>query len=844
MEEYSKKSGLESIEVLKRNINDLNTWIRPLQKALTVEAENGFENLHGRNEYFNSFLSRELSTFNSALFSKDVYKKLKYFSNSYIDYSLKELPVKRRLVTDTRQFLHRLSREYSISPNPTTPKLRLSKLIDSNKFRDNLFEESLSLNSHLSEVEGIGSKTFDHLSALGLCSVKDLLFYYPRDYVDYSALKRIAFLEPGETATVVANIRRTNSFTSPRNQNLSILELQLEDMTGRIKITRFFVGKRFSNRSFLKKQESLFPRGTIVAVSGIVKSGSFGKSFNDPLIEALDNKNALVKSNSIGRLLPIYNLTEGLSAEKLRSLVGSVLPLTRTLEDPLPRQTIESLSFFKLNKAICEIHQPTDQESLKKAKKRLVFDEFFFLQLGLLRRRIELEKSIAPVVSSQKNLKGLAGRFLDLLPFTLTNSQNIVLNQIKYDLALTKPMSRLLQGDVGSGKTVVAIAALLIAVESGWQGALMAPTEVLAQQHYSTLCKWLPHLHITVELITGSTSLTERRRILNDLKTGALKIIVGTHALIEDKVSFSRLGLVVVDEQHRFGVNQRNLLLNKGLNPHLLTMTATPIPRTLALSIHGDLDVSQINELPPGRTPIKTLLFSSSDMRKGFDIISKEIDSGHQAYVVLPLVEESDKLNLRSAIDVYDELSTEIFKNYVVGLLHGRMNSNDKKSVITKFANNQIQILVSTTVIEVGVDVPRATVMLIDHADRFGLAQLHQLRGRVGRGSNSSKCILIDTTSTDTSRNRLEVLVNTNDGFEISETDLRFRGPGQVLGTKQSGLPDFALANLLTDEDILESARDEASRILESDPDLRQNKRLKQRLDEYWNKIVSQSQLN
>ena len=842
MEEFSSQSNQSPLEL----VDELNDWIRPLQKALTIEAENRFRNLYGRNEHFNSFVSREISSFRSPLLAQEIYEKIYKLAESFDKYPMLQLSSRRRLVIDARQFLYRLSKENTIQDPMPPPRLRLNSTPPNNHRLHKHLENFVSLKSYLGDVKGIGSKTVECLASLGLVSVKDLLLYFPRDYVDYSSLKRIISLEPGETATIVATIRRTNSYTSPRNRNLSIVQFQLEDVSGRIKATKFFVGKRFSNRYFLKKQESFYPKGALVAVSGLVRdSKGFGKSFADPLIEVLENQHALVKSKEIGRLLPVYHLTEGITAERIRNIIQSVISCAISWEDPLPVESLNSLSLMRKCDAIHQIHLPSSAELLKQAKRRLVFDEFLFLQLGLLRRRNELKESKAPeLFTCRNNLNGLVDRFLSLLPFSLTKSQKEVLSQIESDLSLLKPMSRLVQGDVGSGKTVVAIATLLTAVESGWQGALMAPTEVLAHQHYVTLCKWMPQLHVTVELLTGSTPVKERKKILTDLATGNLNILVGTHALIEDSVSFFRLGLVVVDEQHRFGVNQRNLLINKGLQPHLLTMTATPIPRTLALSIHGDLDVSQINELPPGRRPVKTQLLSASERQKGYDIIKEEIDKGLQAYVVLPLVDESEKLELRSAIDVYEELSTFVFKNYKVGLLHGRMQSSEKKNIIREFSAKMIQVLVSTTVIEVGVDVPNATVMLIDHADRFGLAQLHQLRGRVGRGVEDSKCVLIDTANSEVSRNRLDVLVKSSDGFEIAEIDLRLRGPGQVLGTKQSGLPDFALANLVNDEDILECARKEASKILESDPSLKQNNLLRGMLDDYWTKLVARTQLN
>ena len=380
-------------------------------------------------------------------------------------------------------------------------------------------------------------------------------------------------------------------------------------------------------------------------------------------------------------------------------------------------------------------------------------------------------------------------------------------------------MNRLVQGDVGSGKTVVAVIAILAAIQSGYQAALMAPTEVLSEQHYRKLVSWFNLLHLPVELLTGSTRVAKRRQILSELATGELPLLVGTHALIEDPVQFSKLGLVVIDEQHRFGVQQRARLQQKGEFPHVLTMTATPIPRTLALTLHGDLDVSQIDELPPGRQPIQTTMLSGRDRNHAYDLIRREVAQGRQVYVVLPLVEESEKLDLKSATDEHQHLQS-LFPEFQVGLLHGRMTSAEKDEAITRFRDNVTQILVSTTVVEVGVDVPNATVMLIEHAERFGLSQLHQLRGRVGRGSSQSFWLLMNSSKAEAARQRLTVLEQSQDGFFISEMDMRFRGPGEVLGTRQSGLPDFALASLVEDQEVLTLAREAAERVIELDPSL------------------------
>jgi ATP-dependent DNA helicase RecG len=579
-----------------------------------------------------------------------------------------------------------------------------------------------------------------------------------------------------------------------------------------------------------------------VAVSGLVKDTPYGPAVQDPLMEVLASPSAPVRSEQIGRLLPVYGLTEGLTADRLRSLIRPVVAAASAWGDPLPVAVREQLHLLPLGEALQQIHLPDQQSSLSAARRRLVFDEFLLLQLGLLQRRHALTSRPAPPLMAPAG--ALLQAFLDLLPFPLTGAQRRVLAEIRAELQRDRPMARLVQGDVGSGKTVVAIAALLTAIEAGCQGALMAPTEVLAEQHYRKLCEWLPQLHVSCALLTGSTPLRRRRELLADLANGHVQMLVGTHALLEDPVQFQRLGLVVVDEQHRFGVHQRNRLLDKGLQPHLLTMTATPIPRTLALSLHGDLEVSQIDELPPGRTPIRTALLSAGQRQEAYDLIREQVALGQRAYVVLPLVEESEKLDLRSAVEVHEQLCSEVFPELSVGLLHGRLSSADKQAAITAFAEGRSQVLVSTTVVEVGVDVPAASVMVIDHAERFGLAQLHQLRGRVGRGAAASHCLLIHDSRNALARQRLEVLVRSTDGFEIAEMDLRLRGPGQVLGTRQSGLPDLALASLTEDGEVLEQARSIAQELLREDPDLQAAPALAAVLLEQRHRLAQGGRLN
>ena len=817
-------------------------WIRPLQQALSLEVDRGFSNLQGRNERFDSFMQRELGTPPQIPLPGDVPPRLQALAEEFADYASLDDAARRRQVTVVRQWLHALRQRLEPSAPMAPPRLKVAQRSASSAASTSA---APGLDSPLAQVKGIGPKLAERLASLGLLLVRDLILHYPRDYVDYSALRRIDALVPGETATIVATVRRCHGFTSPRNPNLSIIELQLQDPTGRIKVTRFLAGKRFSNPSYLHGQTRQYPNGATVAVSGLVKSGPYGISFQDPLIEVMESAQAPLRSSRIGRLLPVYPLTEGLTADRFRSLIERVLPSVRLWPEPLPRVRRDARQLLSRDRALVAIHRPETSDQLQQARHRLVFDEFLLLQLGLMQRRAALKQRSAPSLSSSASDRdGLLGRFLTMLPFEFTAAQQRVLAEIEADLNRQEPMARLVQGDVGSGKTVVAVAALLRAIQAGWQGAMMAPTEVLAEQHYRSLCGWMPALHVTVELLTGSTPQKQRRRILADVASGACKILVGTHALLEDPVAFSRLGLVVVDEQHRFGVRQRNRLLGKGLQPHLLTMTATPIPRTLALSLHGDLDVSQIDELPPGRTPIRTAMITGSNRDEAYDLIRDEVDKGQRAYVVLPLVEESEKMDLRSAVDVHRQLADEVFPDLQVGLLHGRLASADKQAVIRAFASGETNVLVSTTVVEVGVDVPEASVMVIDHADRFGLAQLHQLRGRVGRGAAASHCLLINDSRNPLARQRLEVLVRSTDGFEIAEMDLRLRGPGQVLGTRQSGLPDLALASLADDGSVLEEAREEAADILREDPELRDYAVLRRLLDEQRSRVTSAAQLN
>ena len=789
-------------------IEKIKNWIRTLQKCLTLESESEFINILGKEKFLNEYLYDSLNIISNYKLSVDYVNQLKKFSLKYQEYNQLDLYERKRVVIDTRKILLKLSRSLDTS---------LQNKTVSNKF--------ISINSDIQIINGIGKVLKDNLNQLGLFNINDLLKYFPRSYLDYTNKEKIVNLRPNNLYTCSAYIKKFYIYKSKKNNNLSIMNIIVFDETSSIKITKFFLGKRFRSYSFFSLQKEKFKPGVKVAISGKVKTSEYGRAFVDPQIEILNDMDSL---NFSGKILPIYSLSESITNFTFVKILKKVLPFVRDYKDFLTDYQLEKLSLYSLNEAIKNIHFPTSKLSLSEAKKRLLFDELLLLQIKFLLKKNKRNKLS---LSNDFHFKRtLLNNYLNSLPFKLTKSQKNVLEEIKIDLSGQNPMSRLLQGDVGSGKTIIAIASLLFIVEMGKQGAFMVPTEVLAEQHYQNLLNNLNPLLVNVELLTGNTSQKKRREIFTNLANGQTNILVGTHALFEEKVIFNSLGIVVIDEQHRFGVSQRNRLLRKGENAHLLSMTATPIPRTLALSLYGDLDVSQITELPPGRKAVKTKIISEKKLKELFVKVESEVIKNKQVYVVLPLIEESEKLNLNSANKVYDYLSKEVFKKYNVGLLHGKLNSFEKNEIIELFVKNKINILVSTTVIEVGIDVPNASIMIIYNAERFGLSQLHQLRGRVGRDSYESYCYLVTDENHTLNNKRLEVLKKSNDGFYIAEKDLELRGPGQILGYKQSGLPDFVLDNLPNNKILIDKAREEAISILEKDPYLDKNLFIRQAL--------------
>lgn len=665
------------------------------------------------------------------------------------------------------------------------------------------------LDTEVQYVKGVGPRVAGVLNKLGINTAGDLLYHFPRRYEDRTQFARIAGLQHGEAATVRGTVLTADNVST--RGSLVLTKVVIDDGTGNIVLTWF--NQKFRKEQFLKL------RGREIVAYGIVQAGRWGVEMGSPECELYSETTDALSS---GRVVPVYPLTEGIFQVNLRKIISGALDLYVSLvEETLPEDVRNRLDLMDARDALRHIHFPESQEALEAARKRLVFEELFLLQLAFAMRKRGIE---APGQGISFEIPaGFHDELRQILPFELTNAQKRVIGEISANMSRPVCMNRLLQGDVGSGKTAVALAAMLIAVKNGYQAALMAPTEILAEQHYLGISRLLGDhdlMGVQVDLLTGSQKSKHRREVNERIASGQTQIAIGTHALIQEGVEFRKLGLVIVDEQHRFGVMQRAALMDKGLTPDVLVMTATPIPRTLTLTVYGDLDVSIIDELPPGRKPIKTHWKQIGERRKVYAALRSLIDQGRQAYVVCPLIEESDKLQVRAATDLAESLQTELFPDLKVGLLHGQMRTDEKESVMSAFRRGEVQILVSTTVIEVGVDVPNATVMVIEDADRFGLAQLHQLRGRVGRGDEQSYCVMICEGNSQDSIKRMTTMSATNDGFVIAEEDLKLRGPGEFYGTKQSGVPELTIADIFRDIPILEIARKEAFATIDKDPNL------------------------
>ncbi len=650
-------------------------------------------------------------------------------------------------------------------------------------------------------LKGVGPKRVEKLNKLGIFTIDDLLEYYPRKYEDRRKTRKISDVTDGEKVLLKVKIVNYPSIFKPKRK-LSILKVDAKDETGFVLITWF-------NKDYLKDKIKI---NEYYNIFGKIKI-SYGK------IEIINPDIELANDMTIaGKIMPIYPLTYNLTNNELIKIINNAIKFHKhDIINVIPESIINKYSLLNKREAVEFIHFPLDRITYLKAKKTLAFEKLLILQLGLLTIKSRLSNNMDGISFSDK---GLSEEFIKNLPFTLTNAQIKVIKEIKKDMTNSKPMNRLIQGDVGSGKTIVAVVAMLNAVSSGYQTAMMAPTEILAMQHYKTITSYTNELGLKVEFLSGSTKQNKRKEILENLKSGLINILIGTHAIIEKDVIFKNIGVVVTDEQHRFGVRQRALLSSKGLNPDILVMTATPIPRTLALMFYGDLDISIIDELPPGRQVIKTYSVGESKKEDVFKFVKDRICEGRQAYIVAPLIEESDKMELDSAVEIYEKLSKSYFNEYNIDLLHGKMKNNEKEEVMKKFYNGITDILVSTTVIEVGVNVPNAVVMLILNSERFGLAQLHQLRGRVGRGRHQSYCILVNESKSKKSKERMNILTQTNNGFIISEKDLELRGPGEFFGTKQHGIPEYDISGIVSDVKVIQEVQMLSKQLLKCNPKL------------------------
>lgn len=701
-----------------------------------------------------------------------------------------------------------------LTPLPEPPAAPLQTSLHESIARKNL-------ETPMRFIKGVGPRLAEILAKRGINTVEDALYLLPHRYEDRRELQSVAELRPGQQEVFFAEVLAAD--TTPTRGGKRFFEAVVGDGSGTVTLKWFHY-----NAAYMKKLWQVGKKGIF---TGEVAQYGFQREVRHPDVEWLsegeDLSSAMARDPlNFGRILPVYPLTEGLHQKTMRKVMKEVADrFAPCAEDALPPRLIASHSLLPLSSAFRDAHFPQNNADIKllnegatPAHRTLVFDEFFFLELGLAlkRRGVAMEEGI-PFQVTHRYTREL----LKLLPFQLTGAQRRVLSEIKVDMMAPHPMHRLVQGDVGSGKTLVALMAALVAAENGCQSAIMAPTEILAEQHYLNIHRWCEQLGIKTVLLTSAMKGKAKAAAMEAVATGDAHIVVGTHAVIQERVEFNRLGLGIIDEQHRFGVLQRSVLKKKGINPDILVMTATPIPRTLAMTLFGDLSLSVIDELPPGRTPIETRIAYESRRSQVYGVIREEVKKGGQAYIIYPLVEETGKTDLKAATEMAAHLSGDIFPDLRVGLLHGRMRPEEKEAVMAAFKNRETDILVATTVIEVGIDVPNATVMVIEHAERFGLSQLHQLRGRVGRGSAKSRCILLTSGKlSEDGKKRLRVMEETTDGFRIAEEDLSIRGPGDFLGTRQAGLPDFRVADIIRDGRMLEEARQAALSLLKDDPEL------------------------
>ena len=790
--------------------------VEPLRKILELEHEKGYVNsavIGGLDKFLSNWASQAIESItNPQLLNR--FHKLHLANPNYA--SLTKLQ-RKQWVKGVVDFLVELERSQG-----EKGEAKLTRAVGQPPSRKRVQRTVVyqSIDSPIAVIRGISSSRTTKFNKLGVKTIRDLLYFFPHRHLDYSQRKFISQLTEGEEETIIANVWQAQEIRLGGRRSTEAI---VGDETGNIRVVWF-------NNPYLAKK---LLTNTRVVISGRVSLFSGRHVFESPEWELAEDKELI----HTGRLVPLYPLTQGLRPRQVRKLMKEVVDQWAwQVEDFLPPGLKQQCNLLELPQAISQAHYPEDETLKDRARVRLAFDELFLLQLGVLSKKRSWQES-QPSSPFTAEVPALA-TFLKSLPFELTMAQQRVLNELLADLRKPQPMSRLLQGEVGSGKTVVATAALLVAAANGYQGAFMAPTEILAEQHFATICQllsrvghqeeeedylrsysgFLPH-PLTVALLIGDITQGRKQELQQRILNGDIDLAIGTHALIQKGVEFHHLGLAVVDEQHRFGVTQRSALRQKGYSPHMLVMTATPIPRTLALTLYGDLDLSVIDQLPPGRQEVKTKWLKPEQRNSAYAFIHRQVASGRQAFIVCPLIEESEAIQARAAVAEYERLSQEVFPELRLGLLHGRMPANEKDKVMRQFRSGELNILISTPVVEVGIDVPNATVMLVESADRFGLSQLHQFRGRVRRGQEQSYCMLLAQDPSVVAGERLDLIEKIQDGFELAEEDLKLRGPGEFFGTRQSGLPDLRMAKL-SDVALLELARSEAIKLFEKDSGL------------------------
>ena len=808
--------------------------VEPLRKVIQLEQEKGYADsavIGGLDRFLRRWAGQAVESLTSPQLVNR-FHQLNLINSDYVSLTKQQ---RKQWVGEMLHFLSEVERGEGEKGEAKVPS-KVSK--PSPGAKKQKVAVSQSLDSSITIVKGISSSMAARFKKLGVSTIRDLLYFFPHRHLDYSQRKSISQLAEGEEQTIIANVWQAQEIRLGGRRSTEAI---VGDETGNVRVVWF-------NNPYMVKKLTTNDR---VVISGRVGLFNGRHVFQSPEWELVGDEDLI----HTGRLVPLYPLTQGLRPRQVRKLVkGVVDQWAWQVEDFLPAQLRERCDLLPLPQAITQAHYPENEATKAQARVRLAFDELFLLQLGVLGKKRDWQESQPG--GSFTIQRPMLDAFIKSLLFELTPAQQRVLEELLADLQKSRPMSRLLQGDVGSGKTVVATAALLMAAADDYQGAFMAPTEILAEQHFTTISQLLSrvgdeedegdYLHsysgllshpLTVALLIGDITQARKQELQQRIGGGEVDIVIGTHALIQKGVEFHRLGLAVVDEQHRFGVAQRSALRQKGFNPHILVMTATPIPRTLALTLYGDLDLSVIDQLPPGRQAVKTKWLKPQQRDSAYAFVRRQVAEGRQAFIICPLVEESEAIQAKAATAEYERLSQEVFPDLRLGLLHGRLSGTDKDKVMRRFRSGELDILVSTPVVEVGIDVPNATVMLVESADRFGLSQLHQFRGRVGRGQEQSYCMLLAESPSLVGRERLDIIEKVNDGFALAEEDLRLRGPGEFFGTRQSGLPDLRMAKL-SDVGLLELARSEAIKLFETDPGLGkpEHRLLTEELARVWQK--------